>query len=65
MKQDQVITEYNENEDVPFLDEKENENSNPEFSTEEEKTYSEPKLGTVRVLITEPKSNENSKNDYI
>jgi hypothetical protein len=62
---EQVITEYNENEDIPFLDENEEGSKNPDFSTEEEKIFSEPREGTVRVLITEPKITENNNNDYI
>lgn len=56
----QVITEYNENTEVPFIEDEQT--TNDEFSTEEEKNF----IGTnVKVLITEPKSNNTTNNDYI
>jgi hypothetical protein len=56
----QVITEYNENTEVPFIEDEQP--TNDEFSTEEEKNF----IGTnVKVLITEPKSNNTTNNDYI
>ncbi len=59
MKKD-IITEYNENTEVPFIEDEQP--TNDEFSTEEEKNF----IGTnVKVLITEPKSNNTTNNDYI
>jgi hypothetical protein len=56
----QVITEYNENTEVPFIEDEKP--TNDEFSTEEEKNF----IGTnVKILITEPKSNNTTNNDYI
>jgi hypothetical protein len=60
MENEQIITEYNENTDVPFIEDEEKTNS--EFSTEEEKKF---KGSNVKVFITEPKSNININNDYI
>jgi hypothetical protein len=59
MKKD-IITEYNENTEVPFIEDEQP--TNDEFSTEEEKNF----IGTnVKVLITEPKSNNTTNNDFI
>jgi hypothetical protein len=56
---DQIITEYKE-EEIPFIEDEEKTNS--EFSTEEEKKF---KGSNVKVIITEPKSNNTINNDYI
>jgi hypothetical protein len=56
---DQIITEYKE-EEIPFIEDEEK--TNPEFSTEEEKKF---KGSNVKVIITEPKSNNTINNDYI
>jgi hypothetical protein len=55
----QIITEYKE-EEIPFIEDEEKTNS--EFSTEEEKKF---KGSNVKVIITEPKSNNTINNDYI
>jgi hypothetical protein len=67
MREEKVITEYNENEEIPFIDDEEKNEKNPEFSTEEEKTYIDDETfkSNVRVIITEPKGNENINKDYI
>jgi hypothetical protein len=56
----QVITEYNENTEFPFIEDEQT--INDEFSTEEEKKF---RGSNVKVVITEPKSNNTTNNDYI
>jgi hypothetical protein len=63
MENEQVITEYNENKEVPIIaDVNDEENTGDESFNQEEKTFQK---SNVRVTITELKGGEAIQNDYI
>lgn len=63
MENEQVITEYNENKEVPIItDVNDEENAGDENFNQEEKTFEK---SNVRVTITELKGGEAIQNDYI
>jgi hypothetical protein len=63
MENEQVITEYNENKEVPIIvDTNEEETKGDENYHQEEKTFQK---ANVRVTITELKGGEAIQNDYI
>jgi hypothetical protein len=63
MENEQVITEYNENKEVPILaDVNDGGNTGDENFNQEEKTFEK---SNVRVTITELKGGDPIQNDYI
>jgi hypothetical protein len=63
MENEQVITEYNENKEVPIIaDVNDEENTGDESFNQEEKTFQK---SNVRVTITELKGGDPIQNDFI
>lgn len=61
MKNEEIITEYNENQEPPIITDSEDQENNENFN-QEEKIFQK---SNVRVTITELKGNETIQNDFI